>query len=352
MPGATSRTANILPIAVTMGEPAGIGPEIILKAWLNRRSSKLPPFFVLGNAACFVALTEQLGLDIPVHIATPQNAGELFDLALPVVEIGSKVTSSPGHLSSLDAHLVSGAIMKAVELVWDQQASAIVTAPINKKALYDSGFQYPGHTEFLGALAEQHYDMAVVPVMMLAGPELNTIPVTIHISLADVPRRLTTEMIVTAGQIAAGDLKKRFGINDPRIAVSGLNPHAGEGGSMGKEDQQIVAPAVEKLRDLGISAFGPLPADTMFHAAARRTYDVALCMYHDQALIPAKTLAFDDAVNVTLGLPFIRTSPDHGTALNIAGKNLASPSSMIAAIKMAGQMAKMELENIHQSPHS
>ena len=221
-----------------------------------------------------------------------------------------------------------------------------MTAPINKKALYDSGFEFPGHTEFLAALATQHTGTPCAPVMMLAGPQLRTIPVTIHIALKDVPDILTSDMIVDAGKIAAADLKSRFGIATPRLAISGLNPHAGENGSMGKEDNDIVLPAVEALIRSGIDAVGPLPADTMFHASARQKYDVALCMYHDQALIPAKTLAFDDAVNVTLGLPFIRTSPDHGTALDIADKGIANPSSMIAALQMAGHMAERTQELI------
>jgi 4-hydroxythreonine-4-phosphate dehydrogenase len=231
------------------------------------------------------------------------------------------------------------AIDRSVEMALSGSASAVVTCPIAKKPLYDAGFAFPGHTEYLAHLAERRTGKAIRPVMMLAGPELRTIPVTIHIPLADVSKVLTSELVFETGYIVAHDLKTRFGMDRPRLAVAGLNPHAGEGGAMGHEDAEIVLPAVERLRVLGIDARGPLPADTMFHARARKTYDAALCMYHDQALIPAKTLAFDEAVNVTLGLPFIRTSPDHGTAFDIAGQGVAKPDSLIAALRMAAELS-------------
>jgi 4-hydroxythreonine-4-phosphate dehydrogenase len=215
----------------------------------------------------------------------------------------------------------------------------VVTCPIAKKPLYDAGFGFPGHTEYLAHLASRHIGRDVTPVMLLAGPDLRTVPVTIHIALADVPKVLTTELIIATARITAADLKSRFGIPRPRLAIAGLNPHAGEGGAMGLEDIAIVAPAVEMLKAEGIDAIGPLPADTMFHPRARASYDAALCMYHDQALIPAKTLAFDEAVNVTLGLPFIRTSPDHGTAFDIAGKGIARADSLIAALRLARRLA-------------
>jgi 4-hydroxythreonine-4-phosphate dehydrogenase len=214
-----------------------------------------------------------------------------------------------------------------------------VTCNIAKKPLYDGGFSFPGHTEYLAHLATLYTGKTTMPVMMLAGPDLRTVPVTIHIPLSQVPQALTTELIVATARITAADLRNRFGLGKPRLAISGLNPHAGEGGAMGNEDQDVIAPAIATLRAEGIDAFGPLPADTMFHPRARAGYDAALCMYHDQALIPAKALAFDEAVNVTLGLPFIRTSPDHGTAFDIAGKGIARPDSLIAALKLAHQLA-------------
>ncbi len=328
-----------LPMVVSMGEPAGIGPEVILKAWLAREAQAISPFFVVGDPQYFSNCAKALGLNVPIKSCEPSAANYHFDTALPVLALERPVEARPGTMAAKDSALVSGAIIKAVELVFAGKAGAIVTAPINKKALYDSGFAYPGHTEFLAGLAQQHTGKQATAVMMLAGPQLRTIPVTIHIALSEVPKQLTSAMIIEAGQIAAHDLEHRFGIAKPRLTFSGLNPHAGEGGSMGREDIEIIQPAVSALRDAGINAVGPLPADTMFHASARARYDVAICMYHDQALIPAKTLGFDDAVNVTLGLPFIRTSPDHGTALDIAGKGIADPSSMIAALRMAAEMA-------------
>ncbi len=327
-----------LPIAVTMGEPGGIGPETILKAWLSRHSFNLSPFFVIGDPAYFDFCAKQFGLDVQICDYDPDGKLNQMDHALHVFDLGSRVKATPGVMVQEDCEIVSGAIVNAVKIVFANKASAITTAPINKKVLYDSGFSFPGHTEFLAGLAAEHTGQHDTPVMLLAGPELKTIPVTIHIPLADVPSELTTEKIVKVGKIAAADLHRRFGIHQPRLAISGLNPHAGEGGSIGKEDINIIQPAIQQLKDLGLIVTGPLSADTMFHASARAQYDVAICMYHDQALIPAKTLSFDDGVNVTLGLPFIRSSPDHGTALDIAARGIANPASMIAAIKMAGEM--------------
>lgn len=232
------------------------------------------------------------------------------------------------------------AIERAVALTLKGEASAVVTCPISKKPLYEAGFQHPGHTEFLAELASKHLGKPVTPVMMLAGPQLRAVPVTIHIPLSEVPVRLRTADIIEVSRITATELRERFGIASPRLAISGLNPHAGEGGAMGKEDDVVILPAIEALRHEGINARGPLPADTMFHAPARATYDAAVCMYHDQALIPAKALAFDETVNVTLGLPFIRTSPDHGTAFDIAGKGIARPDSLVAAIRLAQELAE------------
>jgi 4-hydroxythreonine-4-phosphate dehydrogenase len=249
---------------------------------------------------------------------------------------------SPGKPLPENAAGVIEAIERTVALTLSGETSAVVTCPIAKKPLYDAGFKHPGHTEFLAELASKHLGRTVIPVMMLAGPELRAVPVTIHIPLVDVPRLLTKDDILEVAYITAQELTDRFGIAAPRIAISGLNPHAGEGGALGKEDDAIIRPAVEELQREGINAWGPLPADTMFHAQARVTYDVAICMYHDQALIPAKALAFDETVNVTLGLPFIRTSPDHGTAFDIAGKGIARPDSLIASIRLAQELAENE----------
>jgi 4-hydroxythreonine-4-phosphate dehydrogenase len=258
---------------------------------------------------------------------------------LPVVPLYARHVDSPGEPDPANAAGTIEAIDRAVADCLAGSAAAVVTCPIAKKPLYDAGFGFPGHTEYLAHLASRHTGKQVTPVMLLAGPDLRTVPVTIHIPLAEVPKVLTRELIVAVARITAADLKSRFGIARPRLAIAGLNPHAGEGGAMGQEDAAIVAPAVETLKAEGIDAVGPLPADTMFHPRARASYDAALCMYHDQALIPAKTLAFDEAVNVTLGLPFIRTSPDHGTAFDIAGRGIARADSLIAALRLARRLA-------------
>ncbi|MCW5695377.1 MAG: 4-hydroxythreonine-4-phosphate dehydrogenase PdxA [Bauldia sp.] len=330
------------PVAVTIGEPGGIGPEITLAAWVRRDDLALPPFYVLGDAGLLAARGERIGADVPVAEVEPGDAIAAFADALPLVPLRAAMRDEPGVASPANGAAVIEAIERGVDEVFAGRAAALVTNPINKKALYEAGFAHPGHTEFLGALAERRTGRAARPVMMIAGPELRTVPVTIHIPLAEVPRQLSADLIVDTARIVAADLAARFGIAAPRLAVAGLNPHAGEGGTIGREDEEIVRPAVEALRARGIDARGPLPADTLFHAAARTAYDAAICMYHDQALIPAKTLAFDDGVNVTLGLPFIRTSPDHGTALDIAGTGRASPASLIAALRLAARMAAAE----------
>lgn len=341
MTRATEATARP-PLATTCGEPAGIGPDVTLAAWMRRREEALPPFYVIGSAELYERRARRLGLEVPVRVVTPETAAGAFDTALPVVDLGLPCRGEPGVLDPVDAPLVIAAIERAVRDVAEGRAAAIVTNPLNKHALYAVGFAHPGHTEFLGALAATVAPppdgIAWRPVMMLAGPDLRTVPVTVHVSLADAARDLDTETIVTTGRIVAADLTKRFGLPSPRLAVAGLNPHAGENGAMGREDAEVIAPAVARLEAEGIDARGPLPADTMFHGRARATYDAALCMYHDQALIPVKTLAFDETVNVTLGLPFVRTSPDHGTALDIAGTGKALPASLIAAVRMAAAM--------------
>lgn len=329
----------MLPLALTCGDPAGIGPDITLAAWITRSATGVAPFYLIGDPAMLASRAARLGLEIPIRITRPAEAGQVFATALPVVPLAEKLADSPGRPDVSNAPGIVSSIDRAVADVSNGQAAALVTNPIAKKVLYQSGFAYPGHTEYLGHLASRLAGRPVTPVMMLAGPDLRAVPVTIHVALAEAPRLLNSAAIVEVGEIVAADLQARFGIARPRLAVSGLNPHAGEEGAMGDEEERIIRPAIETLRAAGIEARGPLPADTMFHARARATYDAAICMYHDQALIAAKALAFDETVNVTLGLPFIRTSPDHGTAFDIAGSGKARPDSLIAALKLAGELA-------------
>jgi len=326
------------PLALTLGEPAGIGPDITLAAWLRRDELALPPFYVLADPDVLARRARLLGLDIPVRAGAPGDAVRAFAAALPVVPLSERVTAEPGHPDATSAPAAIASIRRAVADVFAGRAHAVVTNPVAKAVLYRTGFAEPGHTEFLARLAHEHTGRSVHPVMMLWSPELAVVPVTIHLPVRDVPRQLTADLIIETGRIVARDLRDRFGIARPRLALAGLNPHAGEDGTLGDEDRAVVAPAVERLRAEGIDARGPLPADTMFHAAARRTYDAALAMYHDQALIPIKTLAFDHAVNVTLGLPFVRTSPDHGTAFDIAGTGRADPTSLVAALRLAARL--------------
>jgi 4-hydroxythreonine-4-phosphate dehydrogenase len=326
------------PLALTIGEPAGIGPDIALAAWLRRDEENLPPFYLLGDRALLADRAKLLGLNVELADALPDQAIGLFARALPVVATGKPATAEPGRPDETSAEAALSSIRLAVSDVTAGKAGAVVTNPIAKNVLYRAGFRHPGHTEFLAELAAKG-GRAPQPVMMLWSPALAVVPVTIHLALREALDQLSSELIVSTARIVVADLKARFGIAHPRLVVSGLNPHAGEDGSLGTEDFKIVAPAVEALRAEGIAVRGPLPADTMFHAAARETYDCALCMYHDQALIPIKTIAFEDAVNVTLGLPFIRTSPDHGTAFDIAGTGKANPSSLIAALRLAARMA-------------
>jgi 4-hydroxythreonine-4-phosphate dehydrogenase len=327
------------PLALSVGDPSGIGPEIAIAAWQAGDSAGVPPFYLLADPDLIEARARRIGAAVTITETLPGQAAHHFARALPIVPLYARHVDSPGEPDPANAAGTIEAIDRAVADCFAGRAAAIVTCPIAKKPLYDAGFGFPGHTEYLAHLASRHTGADVVPVMLLAGPELRTVPVTIHIPLADVPKRLTTELIVATARITAADLRDRFGIARPRLAIAGLNPHAGEGGAMGSEDLAIVQPAVETLKAEGIDAIGPLPADTMFHPHARASYDAALCMYHDQALIPAKTLAFDEAVNVTLGLPFIRTSPDHGTAFDIAGKGIARADSLIAALRLARRLA-------------
>ncbi len=330
------------PLALTLGEPSGIGPDIAIEAWSARLRADIPPFIFIGDAGLIARRARALHREVPTIATTPEEAFAAFADALPCLAGAPAVTGDPGVIAASDTPAVIQSIRSAVTLVRAGSAAAIVTNPIQKKALNAAGFAFPGHTEFLGALARELFGQEGAPVMMLAGPDLRVVPVTIHVPLAEVPRVLTTELILATGRIVARDLQRRFGIERPRLAVSGLNPHAGEEGMLGAEDAEIVRPAVEALAAAGIAVTGPLPADTMFHAEARRGYDAALCMYHDQALIPIKTLAFDDAVNVTLGLPFVRTSPDHGTALSLAGTGKARATSLIAALKLVEALARRD----------
>ena len=324
-----------LPLAVTMGEPAGVGGELSLKAWLARGASTRP-FFAIDDPVRLAALAGKLGLAVPVReIARPAEAAAVFATALPVLRVSLKVPARAGQPDPANAAPTLEAIERAVRFSQAGEIAGFATNPIQKKTLQDAGFKHPGHTEFLAELAGGT-DVA----MMLACPGLRVVPVTIHLSLADAVHALTPEVIVRAGRVTAAGLKALFGIERPRLVVAALNPHAGEQGAMGDEESRIIAPAIAALKAEGIEVRGPLPADTLFHPAARATYDAALCMYHDQALIPIKTIDFSGGVNVTLGLPFVRTSPDHGTALDIAGTGRADPASLIAALAMADDMAR------------
>jgi len=327
------------PLAVTLGEAAGIGPDLTLALWQRRAELHLPPFYLIAEPQFLRARSRLLRLDVPLALVAPEEAVAAFARALPVVPLDLAISATPGKPNASSAPAAIASIRRAVTDVLAGRAAAIVTNPIAKNVLYRSGFAEPGHTEFLARLTSEATGKPVHPVMMLWSPELAVVPVTIHLPLRDVPPAVTVDLIVETGRIVARDLAVRFAIARPRLAVAGLNPHAGEQGAMGEEDGKIVAPAVKQLQAEGIDARGPLPADTLFNESARTTYDVALCMYHDQALIPIKTLAFDHAVNVTLGLPFIRTSPDHGTAFDIAGTGRADPSSLVAALKLAARLA-------------
>ena len=331
-----------LPLALTLGEPAGIGPDLTLAVWQRRFELDLPAFYLIGEPDFLARRARALDLDVPLAVVTPADTGAaigaVFERALPVVALGLPITAAPGKPDASSAPAAIASIRRAVTDVMAGRAAAIVTNPVAKNVLYRSGFAEPGHTEFLARLAQEATGKPTRPVMMLWSSELAVVPVTIHLPLRDVVSQLTSDLVFETGRIVARDLSARFGISRPRIAVAGLNPHAGEDGALGEEDRLIVAPAVARLRAEGIDAMGPLPADSMFHAQARATYDVAMCMYHDQALIPIKTLAFDHAVNVTLGLPFVRTSPDHGTAFDIAGTGRADPSSLVAALTLAARL--------------
>lgn len=324
------------PLALSLGDPAGIGPEVITCAYAAGKREKLAPFFVVGGAEILREAAKQRGLDFPIiEIAEPAEASRVFERGLPVL-VGLDGPYEPGFPDSHGAGLALASLTQAAEFVRSGIASGLVTAPISKAELAEVGFSHPGQTEFLA-------DVCGLPardaVMMLAGPSLRTVPLTVHCALSDVPGLLSHDLICHKARIVAEALTRDFGIERPRLAVAGLNPHAGEGGRFGGEEARIIEPAIAALREEGIDATGPHPADALFTPRARARYHAALCMYHDQALIPLKTLEFDEGVNVTLGLPIIRTSPDHGTAFDIAGKGLADAGAMIAAIRLAGDCA-------------
>jgi 4-hydroxythreonine-4-phosphate dehydrogenase len=321
------------PLALTMGDPAGIGGELTLKAWLARRQGR--PFVALDDPARLIAIAASLGLDVPVReVRTAAEAADVFAVALPVLSVPLAAAPRPGQADPANAAAIIASIERATRLTLAGETAAVVTNPIHKSTLYGVGFSYPGHTEFLAALTG-----APLPVMMLASPELRVVPITVHASLRRMLELLTTERIIAVTRITAAALRAQWGITAPRIAVAGLNPHAGEDGSMGCEEITIIAPAIAQLRAEGLDVAGPFAADSMFTPAARAGYDVAMGMYHDQVLIPLKTLDMSRGINVTLGLPIIRTSPDHGTAFAIAGQGRADPTSLIAALDLASDLA-------------
>lgn len=321
----------IAPFAVSTGDPAGIGPEIICKSWEARKRAGLSPFFAVGDASALAAQW-----DGPIRqIDDPAKAVDLFDEALPVMQVLECGPITPGQPTADGAQCAYQSLEAAVGLARSGNAGAVVTGPVSKAQLYAVGFTHPGQTEFIAERCGVGRHNAI---MMLAGPDLRVVPMTTHIALRDVPAALSIKLIIDRVHATARGLTRNFGIEHPRIALAGFNPHAGEGGKMGREEEEFFIPAVQQLLADGCNVTGPLPADTMFHAAARAEYDAAVCAYHDQALVPLKTLYFDEAVNLTLGLPIVRTSPDHGTAFAIAGKGIARPQSMIAAIRMAGEV--------------
>jgi 4-hydroxythreonine-4-phosphate dehydrogenase len=320
------------PLAVSLGDPAGIGPEVVAKCWDGRNDFGLAPFVAIGDPRSLASVW-----DGPLElIDDPKQADSVFDYALPVLQISSADGDLPGRPSVAGAHCSLDSLEIAVGLARSGSASAVVTGPVSKEQLYSIGFAHPGQTEFV---AERCGVSGNNVAMMLAGPTLRTVPVTTHLPLAEVPQRLSAGLIEARGRTTLRGLQRNFGIVDPVLAVSGLNPHSGEGGALGREEIDLIEPAIAALRAEGWRVTGPHPADTMFHAAARASYDAALCMYHDQALIPLKALHFEDGVNVTLGLPIVRTAPDHGTAFDIAGQDQADPRPMAAAIRMAAQCA-------------
>lgn len=333
MTHAPSPTNRTRPLAVTMGEPAGIGPELIGRLWSARDKQDLPDILYVGSVEALRQACPSIDVQV---VAKPSDSASLPAGTLPALDIPLAEPNVPGQLNPANGAAVVSAIDTAVKLALENAVSGVITAPIHKAALYKAGFTAPGHTEYLARLCGLPDNASV---MMLAAKELRVVPVTIHIALKDVAKQLTTDQIVHAGMATSHDLKTKFGIENPRIAIAALNPHAGEDGAMGLEEATHITPAVWALKDHGVNVEGPLPADTLFHEEARAQFDTVLCMYHDQALIPVKMLDFWGGVNITLGLPIIRTSPDHGTALPLAGTGQARTDSMLAALRMAADMA-------------
>ena len=324
-------------LAVTMGDPAGISGELTLAAWRDRSQKELPPFLAIDNAERLASVSRKLGWNMPVvEVSSVKEAAACFAGALPVLPLDLPGDVILGQANPRNASAITGSIERAVQLAMTGEVGGVVTQPVHKATLYGSGFAFPGHTEFLA-----HLTHAAKPsIMMLAGAGLRVVPLTIHEPLAKAIARLNAEMIVETSLRVAEALRRDFGIAAPRLALAGLNPHAGEDGAMGDEEIRYIRPAAEQLRALGVQVLGPLAPDSMFHAAARAQYDAAICLYHDQGLIPLKTLAFDEGVNITLGLSIVRTSPDHGTAFDIAGTGKASPASFFAALRMADEIAR------------
>ncbi len=336
-----SSTANQIdtPLALSMGDPAGVGPDISLQAWTDRASYALPAFILVGDLAQLNERARLLGLDIPIEpVDITDNVQEIFASALPVFPVKLPVKIKPGVPDTASVAAIIEAIEICVNWVQEGKARAIVTNPINKRLLYEAGFKHPGHTEFLAELCTTP-TLSPRPVMMLTCGELRVVPATVHMPLKDVPASLTKQMIVETVEITARELRASFGISTPRIAVTGLNPHAGEEGTLGREETEIIAPAIDTLKASGLDITGPLSADAVFQERTRTHYDAIVAMYHDQALIPVKTLAFDSTVNITLGLPIVRTSPDHGTAYELAGSGKANPGSLIESLKLAAALA-------------
>jgi len=331
--------AFLPPLAISLGDPAGIGPEVIAKCWDQRADFGLPPFVAIGDGHSIAAIW-----DGPIEVVDdPRQADAAFDHALPLIQVPASAGDTPGHPSVGGAHCSLDSLELAVGLARSGSAAAVVTGPVSKEQLYAIGFQHPGQTEFV---AERCGVSPGNVAMMLAGPTLRTVPVTTHVALRDVSERLTTALIESRARATLRGLQRNFGIAEPRLAISGLNPHAGEGGNLGREEVDLIEPAIAALLAEGWRVTGPHPADTMFHARARANYDAALCMYHDQALIPIKALHFEDAVNVTLGLPIVRTAPDHGTAFDIAGQDRADARPMAAAIRLAAECAALRTEAV------
>lgn len=325
-------TAPSEPLAISLGDPAGIGPEVLAKCWDNRAAFNLPPFVAIGDPRSVGTVW-----DGPIELITdPREADSAFDVGLPMIQLAAAEEDVPGHPSVAGAHCSLDSLEIAVGLARSGSASAVVTGPVSKEQLYAIGFAHPGQTEFV---AERCGVASANVAMMLAGPTLRTIPVTTHVPFAEVGGKLNSGLIEARARAVLRGLQRIFGIAHPRLAIAGLNPHSGEGGQLGTEEIEIIQPAIATLADEGWRVTGPHPADTMFHTSARANYDAALCMYHDQALIPVKALHFEDAVNVTLGLPIVRTAPDHGTAFDIAGQDRADPRPMAAAIRMAAECA-------------